>query len=104
MVRFCYLKVLILLDFQFEIHELISSGTLDKGKISYRFTARGNWVKDILETKAHGKSIDIDGAVFCDVTNGKISKKTLVINDGADPVFQSAMAKYTRMIAEQSAH
>lgn len=70
------------------------------GRISYRYTVHGKWVKEVGGYKGHGKNIDIDGVSFFTVKDGKISKHASVINNGADIEYTTALDKAAQEFAK----
>lgn len=87
---------LLIVEFAFEIVDIVSSGNMTNGKICYRYTVHGKWVKEIGGRKGHGKNIDVDGVSFFTVKDGKISKHTSVTNNGADLEYTSALESAAR--------
>jgi hypothetical protein len=74
---------------------------LEDGKIVYRYTCHGVWVKEIGGIVGHGKNVDIDGVNICTVKNRKFIKQVTVVNNGADQEYIAAVLKQAAMDAEK---
>lgn len=90
-------KVTFRIEFTFSIHEIVFQGNLQDGQIVYRYTAKGNWVKEMGGVKGHGREIEIDGVIFMTMKNGKIRSMRSVVNNGADPEYVAAIVKQSEM-------